>query len=91
MAGDQDEVNLLLDENLFQAREKIRERLGENKFQRLCDGLGFITHRDADALASVIRARILITRRFLQKMPGVASRFNQLDDLDKDGLNAIRN
>jgi len=53
--ADEDEVNLLLDEDFFQPRQKIRERLGEEIFQRLRDGFGFVAHRDADALASVIK------------------------------------
>ena len=51
---DENEVNLLLDENFFQPRQKIRERLGKNVFQRLRDGPGFVAHRDADAPGSVI-------------------------------------
>jgi hypothetical protein len=52
--ADEDEVNLLLAEDFFQAREKIYERLGEDIFQGLRDGFGFVAHGDADALAAVI-------------------------------------
>ena len=52
--ADEDEVNLLLAEDFFQPRQKIRERLGEDIFQRLRDGFGFVADGDADALGSVI-------------------------------------
>jgi hypothetical protein len=40
---------------LPEPRQKIRERLGGNEFQRLGDGSGFIAHRHADAFGSVIK------------------------------------
>ena len=50
-------LDFLFDEQLLQPRQKIRERLGGNVFQRLRDGFGFIAHRDADALGSVIEGK----------------------------------
>ena len=52
--ADEDQVNFLFADQLPEPRQKIRERLGGNVFQRLRDGFGFIAHRDADAFASVI-------------------------------------
>ena len=51
---DEDEIDFLLDEQLLQPRQKIRERFGRNVFQRLRDGFGFVADGDADAFGSVV-------------------------------------
>ena len=48
------EIHLLLHEQFFQPLQKIRERFGQDVFQRLRNGFGFVADGDADAFGSVV-------------------------------------